>query len=215
MVEFLNNYSAKNSVKGKTCFKSLSNPSCIDLFITNKPRSFQNTQTINTGISDFHKMVLTVLKSSFKKCEPKVISYRDYNTFNEEEELRIIMSANRNYEYKTFEEIFLMVLNKHAPLKKKTIRGNNAPYMTKTLRKSIMNGTIENLKTFKKQKNYCSRLYKKERKNYYENLGVNNITDNKKFWKTTKPSLGDKSSVSTKITLVKNDRIISEDDEVS
>ena len=81
------------------------------------------------------------------------------------------MSANRIYKYKTFEEIFLMVLNKHAPLKKKTIRGNNVPYMTKTLRKAIMrrsklqtkyfkNGTVENLKTFTKQKNYCSRLYK-------------------------------------------------------
>ena len=229
MEEFLNNHGAKNIVKEKTCFKSLNNPSCVDLFITNKPRSFQNTQTINIGISDFHKMVLTVLKSSFKKCEPKVINYRDYNNFNQEvfkEELRIIMSANRIYEYKTFEEIFLMVLNKHAPLKKKTIRGNNVPYMTKTLRKAIMrrselqtkyfkNGTIESRKTFKKQKNYCSRLYKKERKNYYEKLGVNNITDNRKFWKTIKPLLGDKSSVSTKITLVKNDRIISEDDEVA
>ena len=68
MAEFLNNYGAKNIVKEKTCFKSLNNPSCIDLFITNKPRSFQNTQTINIGNSDFHKMVLTVLKSSFKKC---------------------------------------------------------------------------------------------------------------------------------------------------
>ena len=48
------------------------------------------------------------------------------------------MSANRHYEYKTFEEIILMALNKHAALKKKTIRGNNAPYMTKTLRKAIM-----------------------------------------------------------------------------
>ena len=83
MAEFLNNYGAKNIVKEKTCFRSLNNPSCIDLFITNKPRSFQNTQTINIGISDFHKMVLTVLKSSFKKCEPKVISYRDYNNFNQ------------------------------------------------------------------------------------------------------------------------------------
>ena len=161
-------------------------------------------------------MVLTVLKSSFKKCEPKVISYRDYNNFNQavfKEELRIIMSANIIYKYKTFEENFLMVLNKHAPLKKKTIRGNNVPYMTKTLRKAIMrrselqtkyfkNGNVENLQTFKKQKNYCSRLYKKERKYYYETLGVNNITDNKKFWKTIKPLLGDKSSVSTKITLV-------------
>ena len=75
------------------------------------------------------------------------------------------MSANRIYEYKTFEETFLMVLNKHAPLKKKTIRGNNVSYMTKTLREAITrrselqtkylkNGTVENLKTFTKQKYY-------------------------------------------------------------
>ena len=72
MAEFLNNYGAKDIVKEETCFKSLSNPSCIDLFITNKPRSFQNTRTINTGISDFHKMVLTgititLIKRSLRK----------------------------------------------------------------------------------------------------------------------------------------------------
>ena len=34
---------------------------CIDLFLTNKPRSFQNTTTFDTGISDFHKMVISLL----------------------------------------------------------------------------------------------------------------------------------------------------------
>ena len=45
--------------------------------------------------------------------------------------------------------------------------------------------TITNLTESKK--NFCSRLYKKERKKYYANLDIRNITDNKKFWKTVKP----------------------------
>ena len=32
---------------------------------------------------------------------------------------------------------------------------------------------------FKKQRNFCSKLYKKERKNYYNSLDIKNITDNK------------------------------------
>ena len=53
---------AKNIVKEATCYKSLSNASCIDLVITNSASSFQNTKEISTGLSDFHKMVITVLK---------------------------------------------------------------------------------------------------------------------------------------------------------
>ena len=56
----------------------------IDLFITNSPTSFQNTSTITTGLSDFHKMVITVLKATYTKSKPKVITYRDFNLFNEE-----------------------------------------------------------------------------------------------------------------------------------
>ena len=44
---------------------------CIDLFFTNRPQSFQSTVTIETGISHFHKMVITVLKVFYKKTEIK------------------------------------------------------------------------------------------------------------------------------------------------
>ena len=68
--QFLYGYnSAKNIVKESTCFKNVLNPSCIDLFITNSPLSFQNT-VISNGLSDFHKMVITVMKMSFKKHSP-------------------------------------------------------------------------------------------------------------------------------------------------
>ena len=39
--------------------------------------------TMETGISDFHKMVITVLKIFYKKQKPKIIHYRNYKTFND------------------------------------------------------------------------------------------------------------------------------------
>ena len=77
----------------------------------------------------------------------------------------------------------MAVLDKHAPLKQKTLRANNKPYVTKNMRKAIMrrselatrvraNPTDENKKEYKKQRKFCSRLYKKERRKYYENLDL-------------------------------------------
>ena len=63
--DFMYEHTTKNLVKEPTCFKSLTNPSCIDLFLTNSPSSFQNTSTIVTGLSDFHRMVVTVMKTTF------------------------------------------------------------------------------------------------------------------------------------------------------
>ena len=40
--------------------------------------------------------------------------------------------------YDSFKDIFLSITNKHAPLKTKMIRGNQAPFMTKELSKQIM-----------------------------------------------------------------------------
>ena len=52
-------------------------------------RSFQNSCTIKTGLSDFHKMIVTVLKNCFQKREAKVINYIDYqNASNSNKELR-------------------------------------------------------------------------------------------------------------------------------
>ena len=63
--------------------------------------------------------------------------------------------------------------------------------------------TEENQKAFKKQRNFCNRLYKKERRKFYENLDLRKITDNRKFWDTIKPFLSNKSISSHKISLKK------------
>ena len=107
---------------------------------------------------------------------------------------------------------FFKTLNTHAPQKSKVIRANHKPYVSKEMRKAIMlrsqlqnklytYNTLEYQIAFKHQKNYCNRLYKRERKKYYSNMNLNNITDNKKFWKTVKPFFGDKGTSRNKIII--------------
>ena len=65
-----------------TCYKNPNNPSCIDLLLTIFAKYFQNSLVIETGLSDFHKMVVTVMKTNFRKLEPKIINYRNYRYFS-------------------------------------------------------------------------------------------------------------------------------------
>ena len=227
--DFLIEFSAKNLVKDKTCFKNLDNPSCIDLFLTNSSQSFQNTTTVSTGLSDFHKMTVTVMKTTFPKAKPKVLLYRDFSKFIENNFRRELKDKIQNIvikDYASFEKVFLEVLNKHAPSKKRTVRSNEKPYVTKQMRKAIMKRSyLENrcykyksqadIRAYKKQKNYCNRLYKRERRNFYANLNLNNITDNRKFWDITKPLFSNKGGGKGNIVLVDKDKIISDDTEVA
>ena len=64
---FCSIWNLKSLGKEPTCFKNPSNPSCIYLFLTNITRSFQETQVFETSLSDFLKLVVTVLKSTFPK----------------------------------------------------------------------------------------------------------------------------------------------------
>ena len=49
-------FSLANLISCSTCFKSLSGIS-IDVFLTNRTRSFHNTAITETGISDHHKLI--------------------------------------------------------------------------------------------------------------------------------------------------------------
>ena len=65
MHEFCSLFSFASLIKDHTYFKSVKNPSCVDLILINMPKSFQNSMVIETGLSDFHKLTLTVLKTIF------------------------------------------------------------------------------------------------------------------------------------------------------
>ena len=71
----------RSLIKEPTCYENPNKPSCIDLNLTNKPQSFQHSGVIETGLSDFHKMTVTVMKTFFEKLQPRVVNYRDYKYF--------------------------------------------------------------------------------------------------------------------------------------
>ena len=94
--------------------------------------------------------------------------------------------------------------------------------MTKELRKAIMkrsqlkntynkNHNYENWYLYKKQRNFCVSLLRKTKRNYFKNVKIQDITDNKKFWKTIRPYFSDKGYNQTKITIVEKDSIITDE----
>ena len=131
---FCASYNLHNLVKEKTCFKG--SPKCYDLILTNCKHNFQNTLAVTTGFSDFHKMTVT----EFVKADPIQINYRNYKNYNHLEfsnELRSKLNndVTSNSNYNNFQSILCQVLEKYAPLKKKYLRANNSPFMTKQLLK--------------------------------------------------------------------------------
>ena len=55
MQEFCTMYNLENLIKGPTCYKNVNNPSSIDVMLTNKKSSFENSTTLEKGLSDHKK----------------------------------------------------------------------------------------------------------------------------------------------------------------
>ena len=114
-------YKLQNLIKEPTCFKNPENPTCIDLILTNKPLSFKNTYVIETGLSDFQKMVVTVMKMHFSKMKLQVITYREYKDFHNETFLDLLKhEVNVQQQFLTekgldaFPTICTEIFDKHA-----------------------------------------------------------------------------------------------------
>ena len=126
--------------------KKSENPFCIDLLLTNSPNSFQNYSVVEAGPSDFHRMLVTVMKTSFQRLPPKVRHYGDYinydnnifrsSLFNELSKLNTeAMGLNK------FITVCIDTLNNHVPSNQKYITGNYLLFMNKELSKEIMHRT--------------------------------------------------------------------------
>ena len=122
--DFCEIYNLKNIIREKTCFKNPNNPSCIDLIITNRPKSFQNSMVIETGLSDFHKMCITVMKMYYSKQKPTIIHYPKFKDFDNDsfiKDLQTLLTKSFNEEaipFQAVRESVNLTLEKDAPTKK-------------------------------------------------------------------------------------------------
>ena len=162
---FLNSHNLVTLVKTNTCFKG--SGSCIDLKLTNRKCSFKNTTSYETGLSDHHHMILTILKTTFQQKEPKCLIYRNYKNFifeNFKNDLEEALQSCKG-SYDTFDSNFTSCLNKHAPKKQKVLRGNEKPYMSNNLRRAIMKRSKLKYKA-NKSKHPLDIVNYKEQRNY-------------------------------------------------
>ena len=81
MEDFCSQYNYGSFINKLTRYKNHENPTCIDLILTNRPGYFQHSNVFETGISDFHLLIVTQLKMGFQKKLPKIIAYRNYKNF--------------------------------------------------------------------------------------------------------------------------------------
>ena len=120
---------------------------------------------------------------------------------------------------------FSTVINKHAPLKSKYIRGNNAPFMIKELGKAIMkrsklrnafnkNKNDENWKLFTKQRNLCNKIKRKAKRSYFHKLSTDQKP--KEFWSTINSFISDKGfKTNEDYMLEEHNTIIRDDKEIA
>ena len=142
--ELCDAFNLTNLIKSETCYTN-SHKLTIDLFFTNKPLSFQGTSTTETGLSNCHKLISTFTRSFVSRVKPKIIFFRNYETkFDQTKFLSDLKntnfsftSADPNENYLFLTNSFSRIVEKHVPLKKKTLRRNHAPFVSKGLRKPI------------------------------------------------------------------------------
>ena len=205
--------------------------SLIDIILTNKLRSFHKTQGFVAGISDFQKLVVTVLSSYYKKLPLKNILYRNVKRFEKTTSLRDLDSRliqgelydNCQEPYNKLTQIFSEVLDYHAPAKQEVVRGNQATFLTKGFSKAIMmkskakNQYVkwpsrENFLAFKKAKNKCTSINKNTKKDYFKEATKYGVMTNKEFWKRLKPFLTNKECFSEhQISIEVNDQLVSDE----
>ena len=208
----------------KTCFKSAEG-SCIDLILSNQKHGLQKTGTFDTGLSDFHHLVYTQLKTKFTRSPPKKICFRSFGKFVENSflnDLALEMTSSKIVNYELFQRIFVSTLDKHAPRKFKLIRGNEKPHVNRALRKAIMKRSQlrniyrrshknSDLHAYRKQRNFVCSLNRKIKRTYFDSVASNQNASKQHFWNICKPFFSDKHTAPEKILLVQDDDIISSD----
>ena len=115
MKNLCSSYGLHKLIKQQLSYKNPENLSCIDLILTNKAKSFESTWVMETGLSDFHRMTISVLKMHFRKLPPKVIRHRDFKHFENGRFMNSLQSAldNKKSDYVQNPDLFFNICHRY------------------------------------------------------------------------------------------------------
>ena len=97
---FCESYNLTSLIKQPTCFKNLKKPSCIDLILTSKPKSFQSRCVTEAGWPDSYRMIVSIFKKiHFRKLPSSIISYKVFSNMIMQTLLKKVLCENEIMEY--------------------------------------------------------------------------------------------------------------------
>ena len=229
LTELCDIFNLTNIVKEPTCFPKNSNPSLVDVILTNNPKTFNGTRICDTGLSDVHRLVACVMKNTVKQTRNGKTTYRSFKNLDETALLRHIENAPLHVAdifddiddvCWAHEKLLSEVIDEHIPVKERKSRPSKAPYMNGKLRKEInykkkLRRTFENSRTttnwnnFRIQRNKVTSLKRAAIRGYFFERcsGGPQSTD---FWPTIKPFLSKGSANSLNICLLEDENVVND-----
>ena len=236
LTELCDTLGFQNLIRVGTC-EMKGSSTCSDLILTNCKHNFKHTHAFETGLKDFHKMVTTCFKNTYERLRPINIQYWSYKNFDRDTFLSDLQAVpfeeahsleNRELAYEKFKMLYSEVVEKHAPIKHKVLRGNQAPFITRDLSKQIMairsrprnkfnkHKTTENWKAYKFQRNKCISMRRNNIRKHFFTLSSDTGAPTKKFWDSVKPFLNDKGSHGNEnYSLIEDGKLIKDERRVS
>lgn len=185
--------------------------SCIDLIFTNVKEMCTKGISIPVGCSD-HNIVAINRKTKMPKGKPTVVYKRTYKNFcqrtycNEVENISwadVYREDHPDLALDTFENLLHPIINKHAPIRKCTVRNKRSPWLDDEIRNLMkerdnakMIATITGVKNdwekYCKLRNRVTSINRKKRKTHFHQRIYENKSDGKKLWATINNVLGKK-----------------------
>ena len=209
----------------------------IDHFITNTQEKICKSGVIHTGISD-HSMIYAIRKINITihKNVENISEIRNMKNFNGQNFLNDLLQQpweniyffadNPNGMWDIWKELFLEILDKHAPLQKKKIKSKSTPWITSNIKnmintrdKLMRKAVIIKLKTdwenYKRMKNDTSLQIRQAKKEEYSNKITCERQNPKSAWKTINNLLGKQTKHSKVNELNINDKNLTSPSEIA
>ena len=227
-------FDLQNLVNDPTCFKNQKG-SLVDLCLVSNPSRFKKALNLNCWLSDWHNFICVTTKLFAPHQKPSVIMYRSFKNFIDDyficdlyhllESLNFDKSDGINTCFQTFIDCLNDIVNFHAPLKTKTIRKNNVPYMNSEWRKMMYKRNMmrniknkhpcpENYDRYRNLRNQCVKIGKRSKKQYFAER-CEGGPKNQHFGATIKPFISPRHYANIDIMLSENNSIITESESVT
>lgn len=189
---------------------------CIDHIYTNNSDLCSTPVSVPLGFSD-HNFIAVTRRTKLPKASAKIVQTRSYKKFTKESFLREIDNIqwsdvcnvdDAELALKIFMNYFMNVVNRHAPLKKYTVKAKSAPWLDVTLKNlmvlrdeakktAVLSGSHDDMENYRKLRNEVTKTNRAKKKSHYRQKISESGNDGNKLWKVFNEIMGRSRTVHT------------------